>query len=215
MSNVNISGGVSVANGTVLLPALTFYNDLDCGFYRVGANDIGLAINGVKTAEYTATAVTLAPAGTTTLNLAATSSALGQATDSYSIRTVNGSAATPGGLSTVQAAAAVNASATLTTAQVLGGIITSTTAAATNCPLPSAVTLVAALPGVAIGDTIQFTVVNTGPNTFTVQTDSTTRITVGGTGGANAVATATSGRFAIRFTNVTGTTEAGVLYRLA
>jgi hypothetical protein len=214
MSYVNVSGAVSVAAGTVALPALTFASDLDCGYYRIGANDIGLAINGVKTAEYSATAVTLAPAGTTTLNLAATNAALGQATASYAVRTVNGTDTSPGGFSTVQVATAVATGAVISAAAIRGGIVTYGTASDSSNALTTAALLVAALPGVAVGDTIQFSVVNSaGANTFTITAGS--GITVGGAGGAAVVAAATSARFAIRFTNVTASSEAAVLYRLA
>ena len=34
--------------GTVALPGMTFLSDLDSGMYRIGANNIGLTVNGVK-----------------------------------------------------------------------------------------------------------------------------------------------------------------------
>jgi len=35
-------------NGTVALPSISFQSDTDTGLYRIGANNIGIATNGVK-----------------------------------------------------------------------------------------------------------------------------------------------------------------------
>jgi hypothetical protein len=43
-------------NGSATLPSLSFINDLDSGFYRIGANNIGLALNGSKVIDYQTTA---------------------------------------------------------------------------------------------------------------------------------------------------------------
>src|SRR5258708_31972233 len=42
---------VTFANGTVGAPSVSFTSDTDTGMYRVGANDLGFAVNGVKTIE--------------------------------------------------------------------------------------------------------------------------------------------------------------------
>jgi len=39
---------VTNADGTVLLPSYTFASDLDSGVYRIGANNIGVAVNATK-----------------------------------------------------------------------------------------------------------------------------------------------------------------------
>ena len=39
---------VTNADGTVLLPAYTFASDLNSGIYRIGADNIGVAVNGAK-----------------------------------------------------------------------------------------------------------------------------------------------------------------------
>lgn len=49
------AGTIQSANGTVALPGLTFTNDLDCGWYRIGANNIAVATNGTKALEISAT----------------------------------------------------------------------------------------------------------------------------------------------------------------
>lgn len=75
--------GVSLNAGTVAAPALTFTADTDTGFYRVGANVLGLSAGGVLVLSAASTGVTmplnltvtgnLAVNGTTTLTLAANS----------------------------------------------------------------------------------------------------------------------------------------------
>lgn len=71
------------------------------------------------------------------------------------------------------AAAAVNATATLTAAQMIGGVITSTAGAAVAATLPLATALDTAIPDAAAGDSFDFSVINTSAtpaNTFTVGT---------------------------------------------
>ena len=52
-----MTGQAKMANGTVAAPAITFGSDLDSGFYRIGANNIGLALNGAKVVDYSTTGV--------------------------------------------------------------------------------------------------------------------------------------------------------------
>ena len=40
-----MTGPVLAANGTVSAPGVTFGSDLDCGLYRIDANNIGAAVN--------------------------------------------------------------------------------------------------------------------------------------------------------------------------
>lgn len=88
----------------------------------------------------------------------------------------------------------LNATGTLTAAMILSGITTSSTAAAVAGTLDTGTVLEAA-SDFAIGDSFDWSVINTGPNTFTV-TASTDHTIVG----AAAVATATSGWFRTRKT---------------
>lgn len=46
---------VQFANGTVTNPSASFQNDTDCGQYRIGANNIGFAINGAIATQWTTT----------------------------------------------------------------------------------------------------------------------------------------------------------------
>ncbi len=43
-----MTGALKLADGTVALPGLSFNTDTDCGWYRIGANNIGFSIGGVK-----------------------------------------------------------------------------------------------------------------------------------------------------------------------
>jgi hypothetical protein len=102
---------------------------------------------------------------------------------------------------TQAAAGALNATGTLTAALLLGGIVTSTTAAGVTATLDTGALLEAAFialyPAVQVSDYFEFSVVNTGANSFTIATAS------GWTDGGNAftaVATATSARFGVRRT---------------
>ena len=44
----------ALADGTVAAPALSFLGDTDSGFYRIGANNIGMALGGLKVWDYAA-----------------------------------------------------------------------------------------------------------------------------------------------------------------
>jgi hypothetical protein len=122
------------------------------------------------------------------------------------------------------APAAATASATLTAAQVLTGMVAGDPAANVTWTLPTAALMVAAVPGAAVGDMIQFSVINEA----TIDIDETVTINAGSGGTlvgfgdvqARQTTTATaasggSGLFAIRFTNVTLASEAYVCYRLS
>jgi hypothetical protein len=99
------------------------------------------------------------------------------------------------------AANALNSTGTQTAAMMLGGIITSTTAAGVTATLDTGTALdtayLALFPGGAANDYIEWSVVNTGGNSYTQAT------AAGWTDGGNlfvAVATATSARFGARRT---------------
>jgi hypothetical protein len=103
---------------------------------------------------------------------------------------------------TTQAAAGtLNSTGTLTAALMLGGIVTSTTAAGVTATLDTGTALdtayLALFAGGAANDYFEFSIVNTGPNSITVATAG------GWTDGGNAfvaVATGTSARFGCRRT---------------
>lgn len=84
----------------------------------------------------------------------------------------------------------LNATGTLTGALIMGGIVTSSTAAAVTATLDTGAVM-DALATFAVGDSFDWTAVNTGgANAFTVTASSGHTIT-----GAAAVAASTSGRF--------------------
>lgn len=100
---------------------------------------------------------------------------------------------------------ALNATGAVTAAAILGGIVTSTTGAAVAGTIPTG-TVMEAASDWAIGDAIDWSVINTGGNTFTV-TAATDHTIVG----VAAVVTVTSGRFRTRKT----ATNTFVTYRIA
>lgn len=103
-------------------------------------------------------------------------------------------------LANTQTVGTLNATGTLTAALMLGGIVTSTTAAAVTATTDTAA-LIDAAGTMAVGDSFEFTAVNTGgANAFTLS---------GGTGvtlvGAAGVAASTSGTFRVVKTAATPT----------
>jgi hypothetical protein len=57
-TGLGVVGVVKAGNGTVSLPAYSFTGDPDTGLYNIGANDIGIATNGVIAMDASASAVT-------------------------------------------------------------------------------------------------------------------------------------------------------------
>ena len=100
----------------------------------------------------------------------------------------------------------LNATGTLTSALIATGIVTSTTAAAVAATLDTGAIMDAA-QDFAVGDSFDWSVINTGANTFTVTAAASGHTVVG----AGAVATATSGRFRTRKTAA----DTFVTYRLS
>jgi hypothetical protein len=93
------------------------------------------------------------------------------------------------------APAAVNATATLTIANLKAGIITSTSAAATDMTLPTGTDTQAGFSGTYDNFTFEWSVINTGPSLVRVLAGTAHTIV-----GSGSVATGTSGRFASRRT---------------
>lgn len=89
---------------------------------------------------------------------------------------------------------AFNTTGTLTEAQLLGGIITSTTAAAVAATVPTG-TLLDAAAGLLVDEAFDVTFIATGANALTLTAAAGITIV-----GAAAVATATSGTFRFRKT---------------
>jgi hypothetical protein len=90
---------------------------------------------------------------------------------------------------------AVNSTATLTVANLKTGIITSTSAAATDMTLPTGTNTEGGFSGIYTNMTFEWSVINTGPSLVTVLAATDHTLT-----GSGAVATGTSARFASRRT---------------
>lgn len=75
-----MSGQLKAASGTVALPGLCFSSDTDCGFYRIGADNVGLALAGAKVLDVATTGLavtgTLSATGASTLTGAVATGAL-------------------------------------------------------------------------------------------------------------------------------------------
>jgi hypothetical protein len=97
----------------------------------------------------------------------------------------------------------------LTTSQLLAGIIT--TPGDTLLVLPSASDLVSSLPNVQIGDTFNFSVINSGIALNTVINTDTTGSIVGN----STILPLTSKTFSVRFTNVASGQQMITVYVLS
>lgn len=100
---------------------------------------------------------------------------------------------------------AVNVTGAVSAAAIMGGIVTSTTAAAVAGTVPTGAVMDAA-SDIAIGDSFDWSVINTGPNTFTVTAASGHTLV-----GVAAVLTVTSALFRTRKTAA----DTFVTYRLS
>ena len=54
-TKLDVNGVCAVGSGAVTAPGLAFRADLDCGLYRIGANNIGVAVNGAKVLDVATT----------------------------------------------------------------------------------------------------------------------------------------------------------------
>ena len=98
------SGSVHGANGTAANPSLSFASDQDTGLYRIGANNIGVAVNGAKVLDVGTGGLvvdSIAANAATNLTLAggtAGSSAVKVTNTTAATSTTTGSLQTAGGL---------------------------------------------------------------------------------------------------------------------
>lgn len=72
--NGTAGSNVKLSNGTVALPSLSFYSDTDTGIYRIGANNIGVGVNGAKVLDIGTTGLGITGLLTTTGPITITSS---------------------------------------------------------------------------------------------------------------------------------------------
>jgi hypothetical protein len=98
---------------------------------------------------------------------------------------------------------------TLTTLQMLSGILLRSGAAGVSDTTPTAAALVAALTNAAVGDTVDLLIRNNNTGTLTIVAGS--GVTLEGT---TTIATVNTRRYALEFTNVTVGSEAVTLHGL-
>ena len=190
-TGLGVVGKILNGDGTVALPAFSFTSDTDCGWYRIGANNIGCSVNGAKVLDVATTGLTI------TGVLKATS--ISEATTDLGVILNHN-------LVVKHTTFAVNISATVLAANFTKGYFTSTSAAAVNLQLDTATNIATAI-GAVQGTIVDFVVDNSaGANTVTVVvgagiTTNTSPITGGST---LTVSTAnTVGYFRLIFTSAT------------
>ena len=54
-----MTGPLKASSGTVAAPGVTFASDTDSGLYRIGANNVGMAVNGAKVVDVATTGVSV------------------------------------------------------------------------------------------------------------------------------------------------------------
>jgi hypothetical protein len=180
----NVVNVLGAGNGTVSLPAYSFISDPDCGLYRIGANNDGYALNGAKVLDIKTTGLGI------TGNVVTTTTNVIKRT-----------------------ATAIDATATAAAADIMGGLITSTSAQATTITLPTVVDLVTA-SGATAGTTIDFVVNNAaGSNTVTIAVSA--GMTASGFPGTNTLTLANSATVGIAVFRITFiSTTAATLARI-
>lgn len=185
LSGQNVVRGLT-GDGTVSLPSIGFSSDPDNGFYRIGANNYGASVAGSKVVDYATSGITI-------------TGALSSTTQKVPTITRTGTA--------------INTTATVTAAQLAGGLLTSTSAAAVTMTLPTA-TAMASQIGATQGTTFDFVVDNSaGANTVTVAVGS--GIVASGFPGTNTLTLANSATigtavFRLTFISTTAATLARI-----
>jgi hypothetical protein len=107
----------------------------------------------------------------------------------------------------------LNTTGTISAANLVGGLITSTSAAVVAATLPAAADVLALVPGAIVGTSFDFLICNAaGANTVTV-TASATITNALGVAGDMAVTATSNVRYRLIFTNVGSGTEAAVIYK--
>ena len=171
------SGNVGLNDGTAAAPSLYFLNDTNTGLYRVGADSIGVAVNGAQLAYFDANGITVPSAGVVA---------------SGSLHAANGNANNPShsfssdqdtglfrhqpneigiALGGVQTGTLTAALATLTSRLSLS--IGATTSALTDLLINPTTKTSGNLIDAQVGGSSKFTVTSTGKTTIADTTDTT------------------------------------------
>lgn len=219
-----VNVGTNFPSGSAAAPSVTFDQNTNTGLYLGSTNFLGIATNGVQqltidsSGNVVITGTVSSAAGTVTSPGNKVGTGTTYAPGIYSPGSDQWAVSTSGteqfritgdGVIAYNCAApsAVNVTATLTTAQVKGDLITSTTAAAVSMTLPLGADLDTAFNNSYINMTFEFSIINTGATNAVTVVANTGHTIVG----SATVAASNSGRFATRRT-ASGT---WVTYRLA
>jgi hypothetical protein len=92
----SLTGPLKAASGTVGAPGITFASDPDSGLYRIGSNNVGVAVNGAKVADIATTGMSIT--GTLTASSTLTASNALAVTAGGATITAGGVTITAGGL---------------------------------------------------------------------------------------------------------------------
>lgn len=111
--------------------------------------------------------------------------------------------------------ALADAAATLTPAQLLGGLITITPTTGRTLTLPTADTLIAAMKRAGVKKSVKFTIKNLAAATHNITVAASSSITNGGPAADLSIAAAGTASYVIVVTNVTADSEAAVLYKVS
>jgi len=184
----------NAGNRSVLLPAVSRGGNYT--FFNTGADGSTLAI---KNAAGTITYATIGSGDSVSMRSDGTSWFLGGTRRVTGLKTAV-SDATAGNI-------------TVTAAMILAGILVrSTTGASRVDTWSTAALLVAAIPGVAVGDVIEFDVINNAAAAETITTTAGVGMTFGAAARTHIIAQNACQSYWIRFTNVTLASEAYVVY---
>lgn len=113
-ARIPLAQGVGLSDGSVSAPALNFISDTNTGLYRIGADNIGVAANGTKVADISATGI--AVTGTLSASGAFTASAAANVVGDFSVATNKLTVASASGDTAVAGTLAVTGIASFTTA---------------------------------------------------------------------------------------------------
>lgn len=205
--DLDTSGPINLATSEGLGGSITLDATTNNGGVSVSAGSQGIAINAAGTGTV---GIGHFSGGSVLVGTAAVARAVtvGNNTTTTSLTLRNGT----GGLRKTQAApsALSDSSQTLTTTHIISGIMTMTPTVARSLTLPTAADMVAALSGIAVDDSIDFTIINESMVDDINLLDNTGTSIVG----ATSTSLNTSSTFRMRFTNVTASSEAFIVYRL-
>ena len=155
------TAGIGFFAGTVSLPGIYFGTDTATGFYRIGLNNNGYAVNGTKLLDMTGT--TLAVASTVTANTIGVTSGTTATVFNTTATTVNAFGA---------ASVALNMGHASGTNTILGATTFSQALTASSTLAVSSYTLLnGATRGAGLGGSTSLDVLSTNNDTMTIKTD--------------------------------------------